>query len=82
MKYRLASTESQSALGTCLSRNTLGLWLLFSLLIACSSKPIPKPTPPPLPQKNTLPPLPQPDQVERIDPDEDPSVLPKAANDS
>ena len=60
----------------------LGFWLALSFIVACSTKPPPPPPPPVPPPQNPLPKLPQPDQIEHVNPDEDPSVLPKAASDS
>ena len=56
--------------------NTLGIFLLFISLCACTQPP-PKSTfvPPPV-IKKSLPPLPQETNKDRINPNEDPSVLP------
>lgn len=51
--------------------------LTSSAIISCSNPPPPAPKPPAPPAVNPLPALPQPEQIERIDPNEDPSVLPK-----
>ena len=68
--------------GQILSPKTLSRLIMVSflswviLLSACSTKPPPPPPPPPPPAKNPLPPIPQADQIDDIDPSSDPSALP------
>ena len=79
MKHLLAPSTSYQPAGVRFSRSWLmliGACTMIIVLSACASKPPPPPPKQIPPPQNPLPKLPQPDQIERINPDEDPSALP------
>ena len=83
MKHLPAPSTSYQYVEVSFSRRWLtliGACTLIMLLSACASKPPPPPPKQIPPPQNPLPKLPQPDQIERINPDEDPSALPRTTD--
>jgi len=83
MKHLLASSTSNQSAGVSFSRRWLkliGVCLMITMISACANKPPPPPPRQLPPPKNPLPELPQPDQIEHVNPDEDPSVLPRTTD--
>ena len=81
-KHKLGQRELIQNRPCSLSLIALSALICFSILSACSSKPPPPPAPPPPPPENPLPPVPKAEDIQNIDPNQDPSILPEPASES